>query len=140
MNYVVLYIYRRKRVTKLDLEVWRDHRYQALQIAESQLSRAVNYRGCKVGAAALMHDGRDYAFFGGANWMPGHDLLAKVDWMKVCAEADAVIRGVLRGYRRLIGVAVVGQPQEDSASGMRPPTLHPCIICRYMFADIRFHP
>jgi cytidine deaminase len=126
-------------MTSKDLEIWWEFRFKLLRIASWQLHRSVNYRRFHVGAAALVHNGMEYAVTTGANWMPGHPGLSKEkSWAKVCAETEAVLRARLRGYHRIVGIAVVGKPQPDDSSVVRQSTLHPCVECRQMLIDVGF--
>ena len=98
-------------------------------------NHGMSYRGFKVGCACLAYNSAlegtgqaPYQVFTGSNQKP--NSLGP----KVCAEQVAVNSVFLKqlegGDQKVIGLLVAGNPQEDSASGLNPPTLHPCEDCR----------
>jgi len=99
---------------------------QARKTAASHLS----YRNFPVGAAVLAEsdDGR-LEVFTGANHKSGPGTGRS----KGCAEPTAVKAARDAGYPNIVGIAVVGRPQEEFPT----PTLHPCGECRDFFTDLK---
>lgn len=52
---------------------------------------------------------------------------------KICAEMSAIMGATQAGYGRIVGIAVVGEPQADQGSGILSKTLPPCEACREAF-------
>ena len=91
---------------------------------------AFSYRGFQVGAAVLAWDGHHYKVFTGSNIKP------EEDGPKVCAEQVAIGSARSEGFSLIVALAVAGDPQKDSESGVFPKTLHPCWICRKLLATL----
>jgi cytidine deaminase len=97
---------------------------------------AVSYRGFVVGCAVWAF--RTHTEYREERWkvFRGANFKAHVAWSTVCAEQVAVHSARCAGYDRIIGVVVVGEPQQDSESGRVSPTLHPCGKCRRTFESL----
>lgn len=95
------------------------------------------YRGFRVGCAVLAF--RDDLSIMDGRWRIFSGMNAKVSQVAraTCAEPIAIGNAYARGYRQIIGIVVVGQPQQDEHSGLTPLTLHPCHHCRQI---MRGHP
>lgn len=99
--------------------------------ARSAAVFAFSYRGFQVGCAVLAWNSKGkYRIFTGSNIKP------EEDGPKVCAEQIAIGTARSEGYDLIVALAVVGEPQRDSASGVCPPTLHPCWICRRLLETL----
>lgn len=104
------------------------------RLEESARSAAVfafSYRGFQVGCAVLAWNSKGrYKIFTGSNIKP------EEDGPKVCAEQVAIGAARSEGYDLIVALAVAGEPQQDSVSGIYPPTLHPCWICRRLLGTL----
>jgi cytidine deaminase len=132
-----------ERVTDLDRFIPADEHLDRFGAALEYLlirareiaQRADSYRGFKVGCAM-------YAFrrcpenleLLGSRWkiFCGYNTKPTKDSLKICAEHRALMSARQAGYTRIVGMAVVGDPQPDD-SGILHPTLHPCKMCIDMF-------
>ncbi len=103
-------------------------RESLIRQARKASQQANSYRGFQVGCAVLAYGpgnrAKNYRIFVGANLKP------TPDGPKVCAEQIAIGSAVSHGYEQIIAIAVTGEPQPDTVSGLNPPTLHPCWECR----------
>lgn len=91
---------------------------------------AFSYRGFNVGCVAYAYNPNAYYLEDCYRWFPGANFKGDADWASVCAEMVAVYAARSAGYRRMVGLAVVGPIQPDSESGLITQTLHPCGKCR----------
>ncbi len=98
--------------------------------ARHAAQNALSYRNFHVGCAVLAWNGRAYRTFLGANMKPAKD------GPKTCAEQVAVGSARARGYRLIVAIVVVGEPQPDDTSKVETATLHPCWLCRTIFRNI----
>lgn len=118
---------------------WQLWEHLILRAREAALLHAASWRNFRVGAAVYAWDskrhaqgdfGRRWRVFTGANLKPteeGHN---------VCAEQLAIGAARNDGYERILGCAVVGEPQPDGATGILHRTLHPCSRCRGFLRDL----
>lgn len=111
---------------------WQSAREAILWQAVAASKRSVSYRpfpvGCMVMAYKETHDPQArWGYFRGAN------IKAAKETPKICAEMVAIGSAMQQGYTRIIGMAIVGQPQPDQGSGKLSKTLHPCESCRAAF-------
>jgi len=104
--------------------------------AQEASQYANSYRDFQVGSAVLAFNpqatepANSYHVFVGANLKPAKD------GPKVCAEQIAIGSAIANGYSVIIALAVTGERQPDSKSGLNPPTLHPCWECRTLLRDM----
>lgn len=118
---------------------WLDsHTDKMLKRAAQARSWAVSHRdfrvGCALGVRAQNKDEKpSYHIGAGANCKPQPGPTHKT-----CAEADALHDiGDIDDAQEIFCVLVLGVPQEDHESGLRPKTLHSCGGCRQMLKNHR---
>ena len=119
-----------------DSHIWEYLIVEAKRVGEEH---AASWRDFKVGCAVYAWDSKrhhkgDFAgrwkIFRGCNMKPvqgGHN---------VCAEQVAIGAARSEGYEWILGMALVGIPQEDGCTGIKGKTLHPCGDCRSFFASL----
>ncbi len=117
------------------LRRWWNAREATLWQARYAAERSQSYRPFPVGSAvyAFKPDARPdtrWKLFRGSN------IKAAKEAPKICAEMTAIMAAMQEGYTRIIGIAVVGNPQVDHGSGLQSETLHPCESCRLAFATL----
>jgi cytidine deaminase len=102
---------------------------------------AFSYRNFKVGCAVLAFSRQQqyltgfkvagYKVFTGFNVKPQAG-----DGPNIHAEEIAIGAARSEGYDTIVAIIVVGETQEDHASGRTMPTLHPCGRCRALLAAL----
>ncbi len=92
-----------------------------------------SYRDFRVGCAIWAFNTQ--AIYVEKRWavFTGSNIKVAKDARPVCAEQIALGAARSAGYDKIIAMVVVGEPQEDSESGLRFKTLHPCGECRKVF-------
>lgn len=114
---------------------WMQAREALLYQAQKAAKQSRSYRpfpvGCMVMAYKRTHDWTQrWGYFRGAN------IKVSKQSPKICAEAIAIGAALQQGYERIVGMAIVGQPQPDNGSGIESATLHPCEACRALFREV----
>lgn len=109
--------------------------YMILRARIVASSVALSYRNFVVGCAAFAYN-KD-AYYLGHRWKIFFGSNIKLDEgsPKICAEPIVIQSARAARYQRIIGLVVVGEPQEDD-SGVTPVTLHPCAVCRKFFLSV----
>lgn len=104
----------------------------ALNRAREARELAVSWRDFKVGASvvALGLGTPRYQLLTGVNVKPDEESA-----MNVHAEQSALQKVDDRNYSAVSMVAVVGETQNDTQSGKKMHTLHPCGLCRNVLAN-----
>lgn len=131
--------------------------WRARMIQEAVRARgdAISYRGFQVGACALSYNSTTGTFrmASGSNFMPRppSDYVHEHMAIRECADRAALASAVTAGgvthvsgqeerwshNDTVVALVVVGEPQEDSLSGLLTPTLHPCWSCRIFIQAMR---
>ena len=101
-----------------------------LDLALTAREKALSWRDFRVGCAALARDPPEDSDLPELGKFPGANLKMSEYAFKVCAELFAIQAARLAGYREVLGLVIVGDPQEDHASRLLTPTLEPCEDCR----------
>ena len=122
-------------MTAPDRTEFYERRATLVRQAVEKRKEAENYREMFVGCAILYRALGEYRTKDGANWM------LKKGGCKMCAEKEALLDAITDdGFEEVIAIVVVGNLQADDHSGRKPPTLHPCKLCRDMFQFFRLGP
>jgi cytidine deaminase len=101
--------------------------------AETASFQAVSYRNFRVGAALLAFstDTEKIGIFTGFNVKTHPENAAQIN---IHAEQMALTKARHWRFNSVGSLAVWGEPQADTQSGLEPPTLHPCGLCRELLA------
>ncbi len=106
--------------------------YVVLRQAQSSSHSAISWRNFPVGCAAIAtnesHDRFDLVT--GYNVKP-----TAYSGLNIHAEQMLVERARRYSLSRILALAVIGEPQQDTQSGRTAPTLHPCGLCRTHLAE-----
>jgi cytidine deaminase len=115
---------------------WQLREHLVIRAREAAAKYALSWRNFIVGCAVFAYDskrteywqfGTRWKIFTGCNFKPFED------GHNVCAEQIAIGAAVNEGYERIIGMALVGEPQPDGETGLKGKTLYPCKNCRAFF-------
>lgn len=129
-------VFNPKRFVNQEEQIERINWLYLIEVAKKAQKNGNSYRNFCVGCAVwafktnAINAGERWAVFSGSN------IKVAKDARPVCAEQFAIGAAKSAGYDRIIAMVVVGEPQEDSGSGLRPKTLHPCVECRKVFQVI----
>lgn len=105
--------------------------WQAVRV--SGLSRS--YRDFRVSCAVFAYRAEVDSFADHWGVFYGMNTKVEEDSRPVCAEPIAVNSAYAAGYKEIVGILIIGEPQVDSYSGLRGPTLHCCHECRVFLRD-----
>ena len=123
------HVSRKEHLRRLE-ELWEVLYWQAFEARKL----ASSHREFAVGCAVL---GFSQDRWYGPRWRVFKGANAKIlpESRTVCAEAIALGAALQAGCAEIIGMVVVGEPQEDSYSKKVFPTLHPCHECRVLMSS-----
>lgn len=98
--------------------------------AQQAASKAISYRHFAVGCAVWAFKSQAYEIDDRWKIFTGANFKAREEWPTTCAELVACYASRNAGYDKIVAIAIVGEPQEDSESGVLSKTLRPCGKCR----------
>ncbi|MBP9711107.1 MAG: hypothetical protein KBD50_02520 [Candidatus Pacebacteria bacterium] len=115
---------------------WEGRKEGLINRALAAAKRAQSYREFRVGTAVLAYrphpkPAERFRVFLGANVKA--DEFAR----PICAEPPPVLAAYHAGFRRIVGMVVVGNRNLDHASNLNPDTLHSCGECRRVLTYLK---
>lgn len=118
------------------LRMFDQMREHLIERARKVAEMASSYRDFKVGCAILVWRPEGQTTLDHYSILTAANVKPRPDGPKACAEQTVVCYAMSNGWTRVIAMAVAGEPQADEKSGLTPPTLHPCWLCRTLLKSL----